>query len=65
MDKTSGEKTMSTISLTTLTDNELEHFAKILKLYFPWLGTDSNEISGSEVIEELDNLYDSLPKQED
>lgn len=56
---------MSTLSISTveLSDEEQEKFSKVLKLYFPWLGTDEEDVCGSDAIEGLDLIFRALTKE--
>lgn len=48
------------ISIQTLNNSEARKFLALLQLYFPWLDKDDEEISGSVVISELLEIYQSL-----
>lgn len=48
------------ITILDLADEEQCRFSAILKHYFPWLGTEDEDISGSDTITELDLLYRAL-----
>lgn len=50
-------------SLASLSPTEELVVAKVLKAYFPQLGTEE-EMSGADVVDELSNLYSALPQIE-
>lgn len=50
-------------SILHFNDDEQKKLSKLLKIYFPWLGTEE-EIEGSEVISELINLYNAIGEVE-
>ena len=54
---------MKATYVSDLTSGEQLKIAALLKTYFPELGTD-NEIEGVEAVQELCNLYNSLPQVE-
>lgn len=50
--------------ITELTADEQMKLARLLKTYFPELGTD-DEMNGGDVVQELCELYSSLPQVEE
>jgi len=52
-------------SILSLSDDEQLKLSRVLKHYFPWLGTDAEDIGGADTINELDELYRALPRDDD